>query len=94
MNKIFDETEICKVQGTGIQSFSFIYRALKSVPNTMRRPFFMIPILLKQIKLKWSAHNKLISILIRFIAHKRRAFSLAPRLLNVDRYYFTIRIII
>ena len=40
------------------------------------------------------AHNKLIFILLKFIADKGRAFSLAFRLLNVDRDNFPIRMTI
>ena len=38
------------------------------------------------------AHNKLIFILLKFIVSKGRDFSSVLRLLNVDRYSFTIRI--
>ena len=48
--------------------------------------------LLKQIKLKRGAHNKLISTLLKFIADRRRAFPLAIGLLNLDRYTFPIHI--
>ena len=49
--------------------------------------------LLQPIKLKRGAY-KFISILLKFIADRGRAFSLAFRLLNVDRYTFPIRITI
>ena len=38
------------------------------------------------------AYNKLISILLKFIADRGRAFSLPYRFLNLDRYAFPIRI--
>ena len=43
--------------------------------------------LLKLIKSKKGAYNKLISMLLRFIAGKGRAFSPDFRLLNVDNIY-------
>ena len=50
----------------------------------------MIPMLLKLITLKRRAYNKLVSILLKFIADKGRAFSSAFRLLTVGRYSFPI----
>ena len=49
---------------------------------------------LKPIESEKGAYNKLISLLLRFIADKGHAFSQAFRLLNVNRYYFNIRITI
>ena len=49
----------------------------------MGRHFLMIPMLLKMMKLKRGAHNKLISILLKVIADRGRAFSLAFELLNL-----------
>ena len=54
----------------------------------------MIPMLLKMIKLKRGSYDKLISMLLKFIADREHAFSLAFRLSNLDRYDFPIRITI
>ena len=48
----------------------------------------MIPMLLKLVKLKRGAYNKLISILLKFIADKGRAISLPFRILNLDEHMF------
>ena len=60
----------------------------------MGRPFLMIPIPLKLIKLIMGAHKKLISTLLKFIADMGRAFYLAFMFLNLDTYTFPIRITI
>ena len=41
---------------------------------------------------KGNKYIKLMLILLKFIVDKERAFSLAFRLLNVDEYYFPIRL--
>ena len=61
---------------------------LKSVSNTMGHPFLMM--LLKLIKWKSWPHN-MMSIFLKFIADRGRAFSLAFSLLNLDRPTFPIR---
>ena len=60
----------------------------------MGRPVLMLLMFLKLVKSKRGTYDKLISMLLRFIADKGPDFSLAFRILNVDIYSFPIRITI
>ena len=64
-----------------------INKPLKVCPTPWGTLLLITPMLLKLIKLKRGAYNKLISIILKFFADRGGVFSLAFRLLNMDIDY-------